>query len=622
MNKRIIFQPYEDYNEPGVLADSLIYYDRVALWATQLPHIVQTMGLNAFEKALESGAFTFLKSNTHLVPPKDYLEYQYRTKEDHINEWLSIASGNLRGPIFLDKKPNISINQADSIAAELVRKCQKHLIFIDCNERNLGNTLQEATYNDYETLIIPRYLDNISHNLLFTLQRLLTVNLELSVLNELETSHIITTPDLTLLHCAKFHTSNMFNRQLNADIMGIRNIMWDLNAVENILNFEEIIDSHILSFDELVDIRNSTNGKRFRKWFHETIMKPEIELSSKNLIEVYLETFKKSQINDSNLFKVLKVATTISLGLLNPYVGIAASTIDFMFENILHGWRPSYFLHDELYVAIVNKCYNKPGESEGRYPYGKEGDDRGEEAKQRQIGFDQMVKIPAGKFLYGENKIEEIVEKSFLIDVFPVTNSQYKRFVEAGGYTDNQILEKYWSKEGKKWIQKNKISQPKYWEDKKWNHPEHPVVGVNFYEAEAYAKWTGKRLPTEQEWEKAARGTDGREYPWKDNFDKEKCNSYESGIKRTTRVDCYPNGMSPYECYDMIGNVSELTDSWHDEIRDAKVVRGGSWFDSYYFCRCANRCDVKPNHRVDAIGFRCAKNVLVLGSSPDLLKKI
>ena len=179
----------------------------------------------------------------------------------------------------------------------------------------------------------------------------------------------------------------------------------------------------------------------------------------------------------------------------------------------------------------------------------------------RKLEFDKMVKVPAGKFLYGDDKKEENIEQAFEIDVYPVTNGQYKKFIEAGGYTNDDC----WSEEGRKWRQKESVIQPEYWEDEKWNQPELPVVGVCYYEAEAYAKWVGKRLPTEKEWEKAARGTDGREYPWEGEFDKEKCNSDESGIGTTSRVDRYPNGVSPYGCYDMAGNVREWTSDWYDK---------------------------------------------------------
>jgi hypothetical protein len=116
------------------------------------------------------------------------------------------------------------------------------------------------------------------------------------------------------------------------------------------------------------------------------------------------------------------------------------------------------------------------------------------------IGLKDMVKIPAGPFLYGEKKEEKMIDQSFLMDVFPVTNSQFRQFMEAGGY-DKETL---WSEEGLKWKQKEKAASPRYWEDEKWNLPDHPVVGVSWYEAQplphgrgsdCQPKWNGSGLP-------------------------------------------------------------------------------------------------------------------------------
>lgn len=232
-----------------------------------------------------------------------------------------------------------------------------------------------------------------------------------------------------------------------------------------------------------------------------------------------------------------------------------------------------------------------------------------EEAKEKEqeevkVDLDKMVEVPAGVFLYGYDKHEENIEQPFYIDVYPVTNSQYAEFMKAGGYSDD----KYWSEEGRKWREKNNITEPKYWNDIRWNPPKYPVVGISYYEAEAYANWAGKRLPTEKEWEKAARGTDGREYPWGNEFDKSKCNT-RSGINMTSRVDRYPNGISPYGCYDMAGNVWEWTSSDYEGEKGTKVRRGGSWFDDHVLAHCAYQAGFFPNVRGDAWGFRCVRTV-------------
>ncbi len=217
----------------------------------------------------------------------------------------------------------------------------------------------------------------------------------------------------------------------------------------------------------------------------------------------------------------------------------------------------------------------------------------------------EMVKVPAGEFIYGDKGRKETIEKPFEIDIYPVTNAQYEKFIRDNGYSSDD----YWTPEGIDWKDKNKIQLPENWNDPRFNHPEQPVVGVSFYEAEAFAKWAGKRLPTELEWEKAARGEDGREYPWGNKFDKEKCNSEESGINKTTRVTVYPNGVSPYGCHDMAGNVWEWCQDLHSKGGSGRVVRGGGWDNPSGGCRASCRSGYLPSYRDDALGFRLARSL-------------
>ncbi|MDH4153100.1 MAG: SUMF1/EgtB/PvdO family nonheme iron enzyme [Nitrospira sp.] len=216
-----------------------------------------------------------------------------------------------------------------------------------------------------------------------------------------------------------------------------------------------------------------------------------------------------------------------------------------------------------------------------------------------------MVKVPKGPFLYGDEKTRVVIDHDYWIDKYPVTNEKYRAFVERGGY-ENQA---YWSPEGWRWKTEKSISGPEYWNDTKWNKPDHPVVGVSYYEAEAYANWAGKRLPTEQEWEKAARGEDGRQYPWGEEFDKARCNGGESGIHRTTPVTQYPEGVSPYGCYDMAGNVWEWCADWYEEKGGERVLRGGSWLDSPEALRVLHRSGSGPAYRFFLIGFRLAQDL-------------
>ena len=145
----------------------------------------------------------------------------------------------------------------------------------------------------------------------------------------------------------------------------------------------------------------------------------------------------------------------------------------------------------------------------------------------------------------------------------------------------------------------------------KWSHKysdekaDHPVVLVNWYDAKAYAKWVGGQLPTEQEWEKAARGIDGRIYPWGDEWYSNRCNTQKTGIKGSTSVGQFsPQGDSPYGCVDMSGNIWEWTSSWEDEDETLRVLRGGSWDEYISFARVICRDFSATNLRTNVVGFR------------------
>ena len=217
----------------------------------------------------------------------------------------------------------------------------------------------------------------------------------------------------------------------------------------------------------------------------------------------------------------------------------------------------------------------------------------------------EMVKVPKGPFLYGEKKTRETIDHDYWIDQYPVTNEKYRAFVLADGY-GNQA---YWSVDGWTWKTKHNIVCPEYWNNTTWNKADHPVVGVSYYEAAAYATWAGKRLPTEREWEKAARGEDGRQHPWGEEFDKKRCNSNTSDIGDTTPVTQYPQGVSPYGCYDMAGNVWDWCMDWYDEDKDSHILRGGSWYNAPVYVRSAFRVGFTPSTRYYSIGFRCAQDL-------------
>jgi len=198
-----------------------------------------------------------------------------------------------------------------------------------------------------------------------------------------------------------------------------------------------------------------------------------------------------------------------------------------------------------------------------------------------------FVWVPPGEFVLGgrdglDLQIARLEEGVFAARA-PVTNAQYARFVAETGY-----------------------SRPKHWRGPRPSEElaDHPVVYVSWNDAVAYAEWAGARLPTEQEWEKAARGCDGREYPWGE-WVEGRCNSDEAGIGGTTPVGKFsPGGDSVYGLQDAAGNVWEWTDSRWETGSDRRVLRGGAFLNYEWDSRCAYRIRDNPDDRYTNIGFR------------------
>lgn len=198
----------------------------------------------------------------------------------------------------------------------------------------------------------------------------------------------------------------------------------------------------------------------------------------------------------------------------------------------------------------------------------------------------EMILIPAGEFLMGPNK-QTVYLPAYYIDRTPVTNAEYKVFVDATRY-----------------------SFPPHWRQGKPvpGTEDHPVVQVTWFDAAAYAQWAGKRLPTAAEWEKAARGTDGRIYPWGDVFDPTRLNCGEGGPFKTTPVGQYsPQGDSPYGVVDMAGNVYEWTDDGSQVT--TMGIRGGCWLDGREQAQTFYVRRHTPRRKNDFIGFRCVMEV-------------
>ena len=220
----------------------------------------------------------------------------------------------------------------------------------------------------------------------------------------------------------------------------------------------------------------------------------------------------------------------------------------------------------------------------------------------------KFVHIEGGEY---KLRLGKVKIKPFEIGKYPVTNQWYEEFIRAGGYENKE----YWTNEGKKWLEKNKIKEPQYWNDRTWKCPNAPVIGVSWYEAYAFTRWLTTqsndgyeyRLLNEKEWEASASGFEGRIYPWGNDWDKNRCNNNETGIDKTSTVGIFKDGNTPEGVTDLSGNLWEWTSSRYDENKDPRVLRGGSWRTHGLNCRCANRYWGNPGRRYYNIGFRCAR---------------
>ncbi|MCP4428410.1 MAG: SUMF1/EgtB/PvdO family nonheme iron enzyme [Chloroflexi bacterium] len=218
-----------------------------------------------------------------------------------------------------------------------------------------------------------------------------------------------------------------------------------------------------------------------------------------------------------------------------------------------------------------------------------------------------------GQFMFGENNEPRTVEP-FAVGIYPVTNAQYEQFMGAGGYGQ----EAWWSEAGWEWRQGKlrydwqKMGRPDFEEDTRFNQPNQPVVGVTYYEAEAFCRWLSEtfgreyRLPTEEEWEALARGAHGRTYPWGNEWREGLANTKEAELEATCAVGLFPGGSSPHGVFDCAGNVFEWCATWWDEeTKRNRVLKGGCWgaFDKRY-ARCGARYLNSPGGSNNYYGFR------------------
>ena len=216
-------------------------------------------------------------------------------------------------------------------------------------------------------------------------------------------------------------------------------------------------------------------------------------------------------------------------------------------------------------------------------------------------GLGKEFGLRSGRFYQDERPMRKLYLKGFYIDRYEVTNARYKKFIDATG-----------------------LPPPRNWNGRTYptGRADHPVNNVTWFDAQAYCKWAGKRLPTEEEWEKAARGPNGWTYPWGDEYDEKKANLTTGD---TAPVGSYPEDRSYYGVYDMAGNVMEWVDAWYEPYpgnranikdygRKYRILRGGSgsvlghYIIGKIFARSSTRHYYLPGGAGNDGGFRCAKD--------------
>jgi gamma-glutamyl hercynylcysteine S-oxide synthase len=254
----------------------------------------------------------------------------------------------------------------------------------------------------------------------------------------------------------------------------------------------------------------------------------------------------------------------------------------------------------------------------------------------------KLVEIPAGEFWMGSDAPEGgenerprrlVKTAAYQIGETPVTNADFEKFVQSG-YSERS----FWSDEGWAWLQAGAIRSPRFWNDQAWSHylsPEQPIVGVSWFEADAFARFSGLRLPSEVEWERAARGDDGRRFPWGDEWRPDFA-AHRGGLRQTLPVGHFVQNVSPHGVRDCAGNVWEwCADEYASPAGDGRSpqdggagfagdgrsararsvggasvalrsARGGSWNAHPPQLRCASRNAWPPGARYSNLGFRVA----------------
>jgi serine/threonine protein kinase len=258
-----------------------------------------------------------------------------------------------------------------------------------------------------------------------------------------------------------------------------------------------------------------------------------------------------------------------------------------------------------LEIGIYYQAEKKAAEILAEYPGDREGELILSRARRSASSLPKdMVLIPASEFIMGsqepiagEKPISRVYLNAFLIDRYEVVNGEYLRFISATGHRIPFVYANW--------------AQPYNWRGKRFpeGRENHPVVLVSYNDALAYTRWAGKRLPTEAEWEKAARYIDGRNYPWGKTFKPEYANSIEARVGAPIRVGSFPSGVSFYGVFDMAGNVWEWTSERFSDDSSILLIKGGSFLETKSRIFTHTREPAKADTMRIDIGFRCVKDV-------------
>jgi len=226
-----------------------------------------------------------------------------------------------------------------------------------------------------------------------------------------------------------------------------------------------------------------------------------------------------------------------------------------------------------------------------------------------------MRLVPAGEFTMGSNNgdgdeqpVHQVVLDSYYMDKYEVTNDLYQACVNAGVCNPPH--------------ETSSLSHSYYYGNPQYDN--YPVMKVDWVQAKTYCEWRGAHLPTEAEWEKAARGADGRTYPWGNESPNNNLLNYNQNLGDTTEAGKYPGGVSPYGLYDMAGNVWEWVADWYDSSYysnspssnpqgpssgDGRALRGGSWDYFGNYVRASARLSYGPDYWDFRLGFRCSRSL-------------